>query len=128
MKTSRVDSKGKVRNLKKILVDKCKFPFKYQCRSRKRCVAGKDGPWCATSLTKRGYTDKWAFCNYKKSKTLRRINRAVKRKLRVLKRTAKMSRRSGSSRSGSRSSMSSSSSSGSSSSRSGSRSGSRSSR
>ena len=103
MKTSRVDSKGKVRNLKKILVGKCKFPFKYQCRSRKRCIAGKDGPWCATSLTKRGYTDKWAFCNYKKSKTLRRINRAVKRKLRVMKRTSKMSRRSGSSRSTSRS-------------------------
>ena len=101
MKTSRVDSKGKVRNLKKIFIGKCKFPFKYQCRSRKRCIAGKDGPWCATSLTKRGYTDKWAFCNYKKSKTLRRINRAVKRKLRVMKRTAKMSRRSRSSRSSS---------------------------
>ena len=101
MKTSRVDSKGKVRNSKKILIGKCKFPFKYQCRSRKRCVAGKDGPWCATSLTKRGYTDKWAFCNYKKSKTLRRINRAVKRKLRVMKHTTKMSRRSASSRSAS---------------------------
>ena len=103
MKTSRVDSKGKVRNLKKILLGKCKFPFKYQCRSRKRCIAGKDGPWCATSLTKRGYTDKWAFCNYKKSKTLRRINRAVNRKLRVMKRTTKMTR-SSSSRSGSRAS------------------------
>ena len=105
MKTSRVDSKGKVRNSKKILIGKCKFPFKYQCRSRKRCVAGKDGLWCATSLTKRGYTDKWAFCNYKKSKTLRRINREVKRKLRVMKHATKMSRsassRSASSRSAS---------------------------
>ena len=92
MKTSRVDSKGKVRKSKKIFVGNCKFPFKYQCRTRKRCIAGKDGPWCATSLTKRGYTDKWAFCKYKKSKTLRRINRAVKRKLRVMKHTAKMYR------------------------------------
>ena len=97
MKTSRVDSKGKVRNLKKILVGKCKFPFKYQCRYRKRCIAGKDGPWCAISLTKRGFTDKWAFCKYKKSNTLRHINREVKRKLKVMKHASKLTSRSKSS-------------------------------
>ena len=97
MKTTRVDSRGKTRKIKKILVKKCKFPFKYQCRSRKRCIAGKDGSWCATSLTKRGFTDKWAFCKYKKSKTLRRINREVKRKLRVMKHASKLTHRSKSS-------------------------------
>ena len=41
------------------------FPFKYKGQSHNNCVRGNTGNWCATSLTNRGTTKTWGYCNDK---------------------------------------------------------------
>ena len=94
MKTTNITIQGKTKNKKNILISDCIFPFNYRCKKREKCVHGENGNWCATKLTPRGFTDKWAFCaskNEKKnvSKDLKYINRLVKSKLKTIKSPSK---------------------------------------
>jgi oligoribonuclease (3'-5' exoribonuclease) len=96
MKTTNITIQGKTKNKKNILISDCIFPFNYRCKKREKCVHGENGNWCATKLTPRGFTDKWAFCaskNEKKnvSKDLKYINRLVKSKLKTIKSPSKKS-------------------------------------
>ena len=96
MKTTNITKYGKTKNNKNILISDCLFPFNYRCKQREKCVHGENGNWCATKLTPRGFTDKWAFCaskNEKKnvSKDLKYINGLVKSKLKTMKSHSKKS-------------------------------------
>ena len=61
----RIDKYGKIHTNKNIVPGKCIFPFKYKKKSYNNCVVGETGDWCATKITSRGYTQKWAYCNNK---------------------------------------------------------------
>ena len=65
MKASNIDNKGKIKKNKDILPGDCIFPFKYKGQSYNNCVQGNTGNWCATSLTNRGTTKTWGYCNDK---------------------------------------------------------------
>ena len=96
MKTTNITKYGKTKNNKNILISDCLFPFNYRCKQREKCVHGENGNWCATKLTPRGFTDKWAFCASKNekqnvSKDLKYINGLVKSKLKTMKSPSKKS-------------------------------------
>ncbi len=68
VKTTNIDNKGKTRKSKKLVYgNDCSFPFKFKGKIYNDCVKGNTGDWCATSKTKNGYTDTWAYCSYNKT-------------------------------------------------------------
>ena len=89
MKTTNINKKGKSQKTKKLVVGTCKFPFKYKKEVHKKCILGDNGDWCATSLTKNGYVDTWAYCLKSKIKQKpKKIIKSNKPKI-VIKKTPK---------------------------------------
>ena len=62
IETTDIDIQGKKHKIKKIILGNCVFPFKYKNKIYNDCVYSKKGKWCATKLTKKNYTNTWAYC------------------------------------------------------------------
>ena len=62
VKTTNIDKHGKKRRSKSLITGDCVFPFKYKGQTHYICVDGKDGNWCATSISSRGSVKTWAYC------------------------------------------------------------------
>ena len=77
MKTTNINNKGKSQKTKKLVVGTCKFPFKYKKELHKKCLKGDNGDWCATSLTKNGYVDTWAYCLKSKIKQKSQLKSSI---------------------------------------------------
>ena len=83
-----IDKIGKNRKIKKISPGLCVFPFKYKNKKYEKCVNGKDGEWCATSLTKNGSVKTWGFCKSKRG-TSNKKNKITKKSVTYLKKKTK---------------------------------------
>ena len=53
---------GKLRKSKSIKAGKC-IPFKYNKKLTDKCVEGKEGDWCATSVDENIKMKTWGYCN-----------------------------------------------------------------
>jgi len=76
----RVDKYGKKHNDKNIKPGECIFPFKYKNKLYHECVEGKTGNWCATKISPRAYTEKWAYCDSGKIIIKKKKKTTVKKK------------------------------------------------
>ena len=58
------NSFGKQHKGKKVVtkLTPCVFPFKYKGKMHNDCLDTGKGPWCPTSLKKRGTVDVWGYC------------------------------------------------------------------
>merc|ERR1712178_178564 len=66
--TTNIDKYGSKRQGKTILTGECILPFKYKGKIQDKCVKGKTGNWCATSLKPSNTTKTWAYCVKDKKK------------------------------------------------------------
>merc|ERR1711871_1206087 len=62
VKTTNTDRFNKQRKGKNIVTGDCIFPFKYKGVLHNKCVEGKTGNWCATSVKPTKTSKTWAYC------------------------------------------------------------------
>ena len=68
VKTTNTDRFNKQRKGKNIVTGDCIFPFKYKGVLHNKCVEGKTGNWCATSVKPTKTSKTWAYCVKGKNK------------------------------------------------------------
>jgi len=79
--TTNIDKFNKPHTGKDIKTGTCQFPFNYKgFTSHTKCIDGKTGKWCPTTLTQRRYPKTWAYCQDTKSLSIANPKKTLKTK------------------------------------------------